>query len=504
MIEYISMGLSIALTLPNLVLSVIGSAAGIVIGALPGLTATMGIALLVPVTFLMPPVSGLIMLSGIYCGAIYGGSISAILVNVPGTAASIATTFDGNKMTKNGEAKKALSTAVLASFVGGLLSSFSLLFLSPVLADFALRFGPPEYFCLALFGMTVISSLTTGGGSVLKGLIVGFFGVFISTVGMDPSLGIPRYTFNTVDLMGGFSLVPVLIGVFSIPEALELATSKSFSKIIVQEAKGGLFLELSEYFRMASIFIKSSIIGIIIGIVPAAGPVIASFVSYQEAKRSSKHPEKFGTGIPDGIVASEAANNGVTGASLVPLLTLGIPGDTAAAVFLGALTIHGLVPGPMLFRTNADVVYGLFVGFIAVQFIVLGLGLLGSTFFAKVLRVPTSIVATFIFFFSIIGAFAMNSNLFDVWVMLGFGILGFAMKRYGFPLAPIVLGLILGPLLEENMFSSLALSHGNPLIFVASPLSVLILLMAAASVILPNISRFKKSSVVISSSDGRR
>jgi putative tricarboxylic transport membrane protein len=499
MIEYLHMGLSVALTLPNLVVAVIGTAVGIVIGALPGLTATMGVALLVPATFLMSPVTGLIMLSGIYCGAIYGGSISAILINVPGTAAAIATAIDGNKMTKKGEPKKALSTAILASFVGGLLSAFALLCLSPILANIALRFGPPEYFCLALFGMSVISSLTTGGSSLLKGIIVGFFGIFVSTVGIDPCLGIPRYTFNTTNLMGGFSLVPVLIGVFSIPEALEFASSKSFSKISVQQhLKGDLFLELSEYFRMAGIFIKSSIIGIIIGIIPAVGPETAPFITYREAKRSSKHPEKFGTGIPDGIVAAEAANNGATGGSLIPLLTLGIPGSAAAAVYVGALTIHGLLPGPMLFRNNPDVVYGLFVGFFMVQFIMLGMGLGGSTFFAKVLRLPKNIIATFIFLFSIIGAFAMNSNLFDVWVMLGFGILGFVMKRSGFPLAPVVLGLILGPILEENMFSSLAMGHGNPLIFVTRPLSLLILIMAAASIIAPNIRSFRRSSVVIS------
>jgi putative tricarboxylic transport membrane protein len=494
MIENVHIGLSVALTLPNLVFAIIGTAVGIVIGALPGLTATMGIALLVPATFMMSPVTGLIMLSGIYCGAIYGGSISGILVNVPGTAAAIVTMMDGNKMTQKGEAKRALSTAVLASFVGGFLSAAALLCLSPILANIALRFGPPEYFSLALFGMCMISSLTTRGGSVLKGIFVGFFGIFISTVGMDPCLGIARYTFDTTNLMGGFSLVPVLIGVFSIPEALELATSKSFSKISVQQIEGSLFLELSEYCRMTAIFVKSSIIGIILGILPAVGPETAPFIAYPEAKRSSKHPERFGTGIPDGVVAAEAANNGATGGSLIPLLTLGIPGSAAAAVYLGALTIHGLLPGPMLFQRNPDVVYGLFVGFFVVQFVMLGLGLGGSTFFPKVLRLPTNIIAAFIFLFSIIGAFAMNSNLFDVWVMLGFGILGFIMKSYGFPLAPIVLGLILGPILEENMFSSLAIGHGNPLIFVTRPLSVLILLMAAASLIASNIRSLRRSS----------
>ena len=257
MIENISIGLSIGLTWTNLIAAVIGTVGGILIGALPGLSATMGVALLVPVTFLMSPVTGLIMLSGIYCGGIYGGSITGILLNTPGTAAAIVTMIDGYQMTKKGEPKKALSTAILASFVGGLLSAFTLLFFSPILANLALRFGPPEYFCLALFGMTVISSLTTGG-SVLKGILIGFFGVFVSTVGMDPCLGTPRFTFDTLGLMEGLGVIPVLIGLFSIPEALELAINP-LSGSSVQRLKGGLFLELSEYFRMAGNFIKSSL-----------------------------------------------------------------------------------------------------------------------------------------------------------------------------------------------------------------------------------------------------
>jgi putative tricarboxylic transport membrane protein len=491
MIENLAIGLSIGLTVPNLVAAVVGTIGGIIIGALPGLSATMGVALLVPVTFLMSPVTGLIMLSGIYCGGIYGGSITGILLNTPGTAAAIVTMIDGHKMTQKGEPKKALSTAILASFAGGLISAFVLLFFSPILANLALRFGPPEYFCLALFGMTVISSLTTVG-SVLKGIIVGFFGVFISTVGMDPNLGVPRLTFGQLGLMEGFGVIPVLIGLFSIPEALELAVNPLSSTALVRKLKGGPFLEMSEYLRMAGNFIKSSLIGTIIGIIPAAGPVIAPFVSYREAKRSSKFPEKFGTGIPDGIVAAEAANNGVTGGSLVPLLTLGIPGSAVAAVYLGALTIHGLRPGPMLFRNNPDVVYGLFIGFFVVQFVMLGLGLWGSNLFAQVIRLPTSIIAAFIFFFSIMGALAMNANLFDVWVMLAFGILGFFMKRYGFPAAPIVLGVILGPMLEQNLFSSLAMSKGNPLIFVTRPLSILILLLSAVSLLTPYLGSLKK------------
>ncbi len=491
MIENILVGMSTALTPFNLLAATISTAAGIVVGALPGLTATMGVALLVPITFAMEPVTGLIMLSGIYCGGIYGGSITGILLNTPGTPAAIMTMLDGNKMVKKGEAKQALSTSILASFVGGLLSSVALLFLSPLLAAFALRFGPPEYFCLALFGMTIISSLTSG--SVIKGLIVAVFGLFISTIGLDPCYGYARYTFDIPDLMEGFAIVPVLIGLFSIPEALALiSTKKSAQEGIVRKIEGEMFLKLSEYRRMAANFLKSSIIGVIVGIIPAAGPVIAPFISYREAVRSSKHPEKFGTGIPDGIVASEAANNGVTGGSLVPLITLGIPGDAPAAIYLGALTIHGLQAGPMLFQNNPEVVYGLFIGFFVVQFVMLGLGLWGSGVFAHVVRLPKHIIITFIFFFSIVGSLAMNGNVFDVWVMLAFGVLGLFMKRYGFPAAPMVLGLILGPMLEDNLFASLSMSHDSPLIFVTRPLSLFVLVLATLSLVTPFLGSFKK------------
>ncbi len=483
-------GISVALTFGNILAAVIGTALGILLGALPGLTATMGVALLVPVTYLMEPVTGLIMLCGIYCGAIYGGSIPGILFHTPGTPAAIITMEDGYQMTKHGEPKKALSTAVMASTVGGLFSAGALLFLAPPLANFALKFGPPEYFCLAFFGMTVISSLTAD--AMVKGLIVGFFGVFISTIGLDPSEGVPRFTYNSPNLLDGFGIVPVLIGLFSIPEALALIGRQSSSETTLGKVTGKMFFNCFEYIRMIGLSIKSSIIGTLIGIIPAAGPEIAPFVSYREAKRSSKNPEKFGTGIPDGIVASEAANNGVTGGSLIPLLTLGIPGSAVAAVYLGALTIHGLRPGPMLFVNNPELVYGLFIGFFVVQFALISLGLSFSHLFAQVVRLPRIIIATYIIFFSIIGSLAMNGNIFDVWVMFGFGILGYLMRILGFPAAPIVLGLVLGPLLELNLFSSLSMSHGSLLIFVSRPLCAFILALSAFSLIAPYLGSLKK------------
>ena len=490
MLENILAGISIAFTLGNIAAAVLGTGLGILIGALPGLTATMGVALLVPATYIMEPVTGLIMLCGIYCGAIYGGSIPGILLHTPGTPAAIVTMLDGNAMTKRGEAKRALSTSAIASFGGGLISAMALLFLAPPLADFALKFGPPEYFCLAFFGMTIISSLTAN--SMIKGLTVGFFGVFISTIGLDPSEGVARFCFDSPNLLEGFGIVPVLIGLFSIPEALELAGEASSSRITVGKVTGKMFYKFSEYFRMKTTLLKSSLIGTIIGIIPAAGPEVAPFVAYSEAKRASKTPEAFGTGIPDGIVASEAANNGVTGGSLIPLLTMGIPGSAVAAVYLGALTIHGLRPGPMLFINDPGLIYGLFIGFFIVQFSLIAMGLPGSTLFAQVVRLPRNIIASYIFFFSIIGALAMNGNIFDVWVMLGFGLLGYAMKKLGFPAPPIVLGLVLGPILELNLFSSLSMSHGSLLIFVTRPLCIIILSLSALSLMAPYFGSIKK------------
>lgn len=490
MVDHILAGISIAFTFGNLFAAVFGTALGILVGALPGLTATMGVALLVPATYLMEPVTGLIMLCGIYCGAIYGGSIPGILLHTPGTPAAIMTMLDGNRMTKRGEAKRALSTAAIASATGGLISAAALLFLAPPLANFALKFGPPEYFCLALFGMTIISSLTAD--AMIKGLIVGFFGVFVSTIGLDPCEGVSRFCYNSPNLLEGFGIVPVLIGLFSIPEALTLTGELTSPRTGVGRVAGRTFLKYSEYFRMGTLFLKSSLIGTIIGIIPAAGPEIAPFVSYREAKRSSKIPDKYGTGIPDGIVASEAANNGVTGGSLIPLLTLGIPGSAVAAVYLGALTIHGLRPGPMLFVNNPELIYGLFIGFFIVQFALIGMGLPGSTLFAQVVRLPRHIIAAYIFFFSIIGSLAMNGNIFDVWVMFGFGLLGYVMRKLGFPAPPIVLGLVLGPILELNLFSSLSMSHGSLLIFVKRPLCVIILAIAAFSLVAPYLGSFKK------------
>lgn len=480
MYSNIANGVAVAFQWQNLLWAFVGTALGIVIGAIPGLTATMGVALLVPMTFSMSPVAGLIMLSGIYCGAIYGGSISAILLRTPGTPASICTTYDGYPMTKQGRVKEALGVSIVASAFGGLLSAVSLLLFSPMLARFALDFGPFEYFALCVFGMAIITSIAEEEPT--KGIASGIFGLMIATIGADPSTGNPRYWFNSIYLFSGLNLVPVLIGLFAIPEVFNLVFHRGEKVTYVGKVTGRLLPPIKELLSKTGTFIQASIIGIIVGIIPAIGPELAPFIAYDQAKRTSKHPEKFGTGIIDGIIASETSNNAVTGSSLVPTLTLGVPGSGVAAVFLGGLTIHGLQPGPLLFDRHPDLVYGLMVGFFIVNIFMLILGLSGTRVFSSIIKLPGSITATFILLFSILGSYALRNTMFDVWTMLVFGLLGYLIQEYNFLPGPIVLGLVLGPLMEDNLVRSLIIAKGSLLPFVTRPITVVFLLLSVGMV----------------------
>jgi len=490
MIDNLLIGLNTVFEISNLTFGLFGTILGIIIGAIPGLTATMGVALLVPVTFVLPPVTGLIMLSGIYCGAIYGGSVSAILLHAPGTPASICTMKDGYVLTTQGRAKEALSLAILASFIGGIFSSIALIFFSPLLANFALKFGPFEYFALCIFGMSMI--VTISSDDVVKGIISGIIGLLIATIGSDPARGFPRYYFGVMNIYSGLELVPVLIGLFALPEAFKLIIQGGTDKRKIGKLKGRLLPPANELLKKWFLFIKSSIIGVFIGIIPAIGPVVAPFVSYNEAQRTSKDPDLFGKGNIDGIIASEAANNGVTGASLIPLITLGIPGSAVAAVFLGGLTIHGLRPGPMLFIRNPEVVYGLLVGFLVVNIFMFIAGISGARLFAKVSQLPTSIIASFIILFSMLGSFAIRNSAFDIWIVLFFGVVGYLINRLNFAPGPIVLGLVLGPILENNLIQSLQIARGSILPFVTRPITVLFLILSILSIVFSFINIRKK------------
>jgi len=484
MIDHLAIAIGNIFTVHSLLVLVIGTVAGLIIGALPGLSSTMGVALAIPLTFGMDPKTGLILLGAIYCSSVYGGSITAILLRTPGTDASIATTFDGFPMTQQGLGGKAIGISTTASFIGGMISTVALLFIAPLLAKIALEFGPPEYFLVALFGLSIIISVSSE--SYLKGLISGIFGLLIATVGMDTFTGYPRFIFNSDSLLDGIPILPALIGLFSLSQAIKIAIAKD-SSIVKKDVtfSDRVLPTMADMAKVWFTCIRSSIIGTIVGIMPGAGTSIASFISYNEARRTSKEPETFGKGNPEGVAASEAANNAVTGGSLVPALTLGIPGNAVTAVFIGGLTIHGLIPGPNLFVKYADTTYTLILSLFLANFVFFAIGIAFAKHFVKVIKTPTKILAPIICVLSVIGSYAIRNNLFDVGLLLGFGILGYFMERYDFSPAPIVLALILGPMAESELRRSLVLFHGSMVPFFERPLSLAIMLLIVLSVFFP-------------------
>lgn len=482
MLSNLFYGLAKVLRPDIFLLLLLGVWGGIAIGSLPGLTATMGVALLLPLTFGMEPEAGMLLLLGIYIGAIYGGSISAILLRTPGTPAAAATAFDGFEMAKRGEAGKALGISTTASFIGGFVSTLMLITISPILARIALKFSAPEYFALAVFGLSIISSIS--GKSPLKGIIVGVFGLLLATVGMDPMTSYPRFAFGNVNLLNGFSFIPVMIGLFGLAQAL-YNVEESEQGVVIQQKVEGVLSALSEVKRILGTAIRSAIIGTFIGIIPGGGADIAAFVSYNEAKRWSKNADKFGTGIPEGIAAPEAGNNGVTGGAMIPLLTLGIPGDAVTAILLGALMIQGLQPGPLLFKEHGDLVYTIFSGLLVGNVLMLISGLLGIRLFIKVLSVPKNVLTPIIFILCVVGSYAMNNSFFDVGVMLISGVIGYIFMKLDFPASPIILALILGPMAESNLRRSLIMSGGSYSIFFTRPISAVLLVLAVITFVTP-------------------
>ena len=459
----------------------VGITAGIVIGSLPGLTATMGVALLVPLTFGRPPLESLSMLIGIYCGAMYGGSISAILIRTPGTPAAAATILEGYPMARRGEAGRAMSMALFASFFGGVWGALIMTFASPVVSGFALEFGPVEYFALAIFGLSVIVSIS--GNSLVKGMMSAFFGLLIASIGFDPISGFPRFTFGMMEMMEGPPFIPTLIGLFAVSEVFNEV--QKTGQIQQLKATVDRFLPSWEDIRHCFKHLcRSSLIGTFIGSIPGAGGDIAAFVSYGQAKRTSKHPERFGHGQIEGLAASESANNACSGGAMIPLLSLGVPGDAVTAVLLGAFIIQGLQPGPMLYKEHIDIVYQIFASMMLAQFVMLFIGMAGIRLFSKVILVDRAILTPSIFVLSMVGAFAMRSNMFDVYTTLAFGILGYVMMRYDYPLSPILLALILGPMAEANLRRAMVISSGDPSILFSRPIAVALMVLAVVSLLL--------------------
>lgn len=444
-----------------LLLAVGGTTLGLVVGAVPGLSATMALAVLLPFTFVMEPLHGLVALGAVYMGAIYGGAFAAILVNTPGTPSSIATTFDGYPMAKKGEAENAITAATVASVIGGLFGVTALLFLAPPLAQFALRFGPAEYFWIAILGLTLIGTLSEG--SLLKGMAGGVIGVLISLVGIAPLGGESRFSFGLPALQGGVHLVVALIGLFAIPELLSMAaTGKAALSATTESARkrGGFLRVARRVLSMPGNLLRSCVIGEIVSLVPGAGGNIAGLVSYNEAKRYSKRPEEFGKGSVEGLVASETANNVTVAGSMVPLLTLGIPGAPPDALILGVLLLHGLRPGAELFTASGPLTYGFILSMGLAAILLLPIGVLAGTWIYRVVvRVPVNFLVPTIGVMTILGSYALRNNTTDVIIMVALGLTGFILKEFGFHPAPVVLGLILGPIAETGFVTTMLLGQ---------------------------------------------
>ena len=458
--------LSLFLSVENILMIALGVVIGVVIGAIPGLTATMAVALALPFTFGMEPVTAILLLGGIYKGGMYGGSITAILIRTPGSPASASTLLDGYPMAQKGEAKKALSMALYASCIADFISNLSLIFLAGYLAKLALSFGPPEYFWLICFSLTIIISVS--GDSVMKGLIAAALGVILALVGMDPVYGTERLTFDNYNLMDRINFIPLLIGLFAIPEILEFYLSRAREHI--QTAVSGVDVTWQELKGSMRSIIRGSFIGVIIGAIPGTGATAASFISYSEARRNSPNRDNFGKGEIEGVAAAEAGNNAVAGATMIPLLSLGIPGDVITAIILGAFMIHGLTPGPILFQENMNLIYALFCGIMLSSVVLFGTGKLAIRYFSRIADVPKQILFPIVLMFCIYGAYAVNNSTFDIAVMLVFGLVGFIFNRTGFASAPFLIGFILGPMLEDNFRRSLLISNNSFDVFVRGPI----------------------------------
>lgn len=478
---------------PSVILfMVLGSVLGLFIGALPGLTATMGVAVLTPLTFWLDPAEGLAMLIAIYCTAIFAGDIPAILVNTPGTPASVVTTFDGYKLTQKGKEGVALGINAIYSGLGGLVSVIFLIVASVPISKFALSFGPAEYFALAVFGLSIMISVASK--SIIKGLISGFIGLFIITIGLDPIMNIPRFTYGYPPLLEGFSFIPVMIGLFGLGEVLSQMLSKN-DNIKVRERKVGRILPTkAERKEIRKPFLTSSVLATFIGAIPGAGGDIASMISWNQNKNMAKgkKKEEYGNGSLGGLTSATVSNNAVIGGAFTTMMTLGLPGDAVTAILIGSLMMYGLDPGPALFTDNIEMVHLIFGLLIVANILVIVIGLLGANLFSRIMLIKQEIIWAAIIIFCVIGSYAINNSYFDVWVMVVAGIVGLIFKKLDIPLGPLILALILGPMAESNFRRALVISQdGGMMIFLTSPIALGLLLIAAISMAIPIIRKWK-------------
>ncbi|MFH0789677.1 MAG: tripartite tricarboxylate transporter permease [Pseudomonadota bacterium] len=486
-------GFQVALEPVNLIYCFFGTLIGTLVGVLPGLGPSAAIALLLPATFKATPVSAIIMLAGIYYGAMYGGSTTSILVNIPGEAASVVTCLDGYQMAKKGRAGPALGIAAFGSFIAGTVAVIALTFLGPFLAEIAFKFGPPEYFSLMIVGLMILTYLSSG--SMIKSLMMAIVGLMLGGVGMDVISGKYRFTYGIPVLADGIGIVPVVMGLFGISEVLLNLETEIKRDILLTKVKN-LFPTLKDWVDSIWPILRGTVLGFFLGILPGGGAIVASFASYAIEKKVSKHPEEFGKGAIQGVAGPEAANNAAAAGSFIPLLTLGIPANAVMAILLGALMIHGLKPGPMLMTEAPDLFWGTIVSMYIGNgmLVVLNLPLIGL--WVQVLKVPYYLLYPLILLFCLIGSYSIGNNAGDVIVMLIFGVVGYSMKKFRYDGAPLVLALVLGPMLEESFRESLMLSRGDFSIFISRPISIAFLVVAVLLIIIPIITQRKKLSTL--------
>lgn len=481
-------GLSLVFQPLTFLLAVFGTLIGVIIGALPGLSGSTGIILLLPLVYRLGADQALIMLCGLFCGSMYGGSIAAVLLNTPGTPSASATALDGYPLCQQGKAGKALGVSAISSFIGGLVSTICLIMIAPQLAKIALNFHAADYFALSFFGLTIMAST---GKDPIKGIISGILGLLISTIGVDKLMGVDRFTFGNYKLMRGIPLLTVLIGVFALSEFFSQVMNKGKDVSVPQQKIGKVLPSWLDIKGFALAAVIGAIIGVFIGIIPGTGGSISCFLAYQVCKKISKKKNEFGNGALEGIAAPEASNNGTTGGALIPMLTLGVPGDVVTSVMLGALILIGVKPGPQLFNESPRIVYAIFAGMFVIQFIMLGSGLLCAKFSPMILRVPKTLLMPIVAVLCFIGAFSNANNVLDILIALIFGIIGFVMKKFDYPGAPMVLGLILGSMAEENLDRALILSGNDWTVFFRSPIACVFMVLSIGSLLFAIYKSFK-------------
>ncbi len=469
----------------------VGAFLGYLIGAIPGLGPSLGVALLIPFTYGMDPVVSIVGLVALYAAAEYGGAISAVLINSPGTAAAVATSWDGYPLTKQGKAGLALSVSIVSSGTAIFISAFLLALTAIPLSEFALKFGPTEYFAMAVLGLSLVSGLSSG--SPIKGAVSMGIGLMLATIGLDAQTGAPRFT-PSPDFFDGLPLVPVLLGLYALSEVLFMIEEGAAKKIKTEPLRGVFAVPFSSYAKLKTVILRGSVLGYGIGVIPGAGASIASFVSYAVTKRFSKNPEKFGHGEIAGVAASESANNGAVCGALAPLLALGIPGSPTTAIMIGALMVQGIQPGPLLFTNNPEIPYTIFASLWIGVPIMVFIGLAGARFWSQAANIPRPAIATIVSGICLVGAYSSYTTMFPVFVMTAFGIIGYILRKADIPLAPIILALVLGDMLESNYRRAMVISHGAWDIFYTHPLTMILLSISALSFIVPMFKLWRKQS----------